>query len=93
MFCNFRLASGKMIVASLENFMNHENVDSRRMDLHRRIALVLRKEPGLVRDFAERLRAKLAMARSAAVVSDNEWEWYICCRWETRQRPCGARIV
>ncbi len=59
----------------------------------RRIALVLRKEPGLVRDFAERLRAKLAMARSAAVVSDNEWEWYICCRWETRQRPCGARIV
>ena len=39
--------------------------------------MVLRKEPGLVRDFAERLRAKLAMARSAAVVSDNEWEWYI----------------
>src|SRR5271165_2935240 len=75
--CNFRLASGKMIVASLENFMNHENVDSRRMDLHRRIALVLRKEPGLVRDFAERLRSKLATARSAAVVSDDEWEWYI----------------
>jgi len=39
--------------------------------------LVLRKEPGLVRDFAERLRSKLATARSAAVVSDNEWEWYI----------------
>jgi hypothetical protein len=58
-----------MIVASLENCMNHENVDSRRMDLHRRIALVLRKEPGLVRDFAERLRSKLATARSAAVVS------------------------
>ena len=57
--------------------MNHANVDSNRRDLHRRIALVLRKEPGLVRDFAERLRAKLAMARSAAVVSDNEWEWYI----------------
>jgi len=73
--------------------MHHANVDFNRMDLHRRIALVLRKEPGLVRDFAERLRAKLAMARSAAVVSDNEWEWYICCRWETRQRPCGARIV
>lgn len=47
------------------------------MDLHRRIALVFRKEPGLVRDFAERLRSKLATARSAAVVSDNEWEWYI----------------
>jgi hypothetical protein len=57
--------------------MNHENVDSRSMDLHRRIALVLRKEPGLVRDFAERLRSKLAAARSAAVVSDEEWEWYI----------------
>ena len=41
--------------------MNHENVDSRSMDLHRRIALVLRKEPGLVRDFAERLRSKLAL--------------------------------
>src|ERR1700737_3344565 len=66
-----------MIVPSLGNFMNHENVDSRRMDLHRRIALVLRKEPGLVRDFAERLRSKLATARSAAVVSDIEWEWYI----------------
>ena len=57
--------------------MNHENVDSRSMDLHRRIALVLRKEPGLVREFAERLRSKLATARSAAVVSDEEWEWYI----------------
>jgi hypothetical protein len=66
-----------MIVGSLENLMNHENVDSRRIDLHRRIALVLRKEPGLVRDFAERLRSKLATARSAAVVSDDEWAWYI----------------
>lgn len=65
-----------MILASLENFMNHQNVDSRIMDLHRRIALVLRKEPGLVRDFAERLRSKLATA-TAAAVSDNEREWYI----------------
>jgi len=40
-----------MIVASLEKFMNHENVDSRRMELHRRIALILRKEPGLVHDW------------------------------------------
>ena len=39
--------------------------------------LGLRKEPALVRDFAERLRSKLATARSAAVVSDIEWEWYI----------------
>src|ERR1700745_1322915 len=57
--------------------MNHENVDSRSMDLHRRIALVLRKEPGLVRDFAERLRSKLATARSAAVVRDKDLELYI----------------
>ena len=56
------------------------------MDLNRRIALVLRKEPGLVRDFAERLRSKLAMARSAAVVSDNEWEWYIILTlWSPQQ--------
>src|SRR5271166_6053076 len=33
--------------------------------------------PGLVRDFAERPRSKLATARSAAVVSDDEWECYI----------------
>jgi hypothetical protein len=31
-------------------FINHANVDSNRRDLHRRIALVLRKEPGLVRE-------------------------------------------
>jgi hypothetical protein len=57
--------------------MDHENVDSHRLDLHRRIALVLRKEPGLILDFAERLRSKLATARSAAAISDTEWEWYI----------------
>jgi hypothetical protein len=57
--------------------MDQENVDAHRLDLHRRIALVLRKEPGLVRDFAERLRSKMATARCAAAVSDNEREWYI----------------
>jgi hypothetical protein len=57
--------------------MNHETVDFRRMDLHRRIALVLRKEPALLRDFAQRLRSKLATARCAGAVSDSEWEWYI----------------
>ncbi len=55
--------------------MNHENVNSYRVDLHRRIALVLRKEPGLVRGLAEQLRSKLATARSA--VGADEWEWYI----------------
>jgi hypothetical protein len=57
--------------------MNDENPDSRKMDLHRRIALILRKEPALVRIFAERLQSKLAAERSAAAVSDHEWEWYI----------------
>jgi hypothetical protein len=66
-----------MIVALLENFMNHENVNPRLMDLHRRVALILRKEPGLVRYFAERLRSKFATSGSAAAVSDNEREWYM----------------
>ena len=57
--------------------MNHANVNSNTMDLHRRIALVLRKEPGLVRDFAQGLRSKLVTARPPAVVCDFEWEWYI----------------
>jgi len=57
--------------------MNHANVDSNTVDLHRRIALVLRKEPGLVRDFAQGLRSKLVTARPPAVVSDFEWEWYV----------------
>ena len=57
--------------------MNHANVNSNTMDLHRRIALVLRKEPGLVRDSAQGLRSKLVTARFPAVVSDFEWEWYI----------------
>jgi hypothetical protein len=57
--------------------MSLEHVDFRSIDLHRRIALVLRKEPGLVRVFAERLRSKLAAARCAGAVSDDVWEWYI----------------
>jgi hypothetical protein len=57
--------------------MNHANVNSHTLDLHRRIALVLRKEPGLVRHFAQGLRSKLVTARPATVVSDFEWEWYI----------------
>ena len=51
-----------------------------------RIALVFRKETGLVRDFAERLRSKLATARSAAVVSDNEGSGMILTLWSPLQR-------
>jgi hypothetical protein len=57
--------------------MNHQIFASRKMDLHRRIALILRKEPALVRNFAERLRSKLAAEESAPAVNDIEWEWYI----------------
>ena len=57
--------------------MNHANVNSNTMDLHGRIVLVLRKEPGLVREFAQGLRSKLVTARPPAVVSDFEWEWCI----------------
>ena len=74
------------MVLALEKYMNQEHVDFGSMDLHRRIALVLRKEPGLVRTFAERLRSKWAAARSAAAVSDNEWEWYIILTlWSPQQ--------
>ena len=65
------------MVLSLEEYMNQEHLDFRSKDLHRRIALVLRKEPGLVRIFAERLRSKLATAKCAGAVSDDVWEWYI----------------
>jgi hypothetical protein len=57
--------------------MSHDSIDSCRMDLHRRVALILRKEPGLVRHFAERLRSKFAATGAATAVSDNEREWYI----------------
>jgi hypothetical protein len=57
--------------------MDHEDIDARRMDLHRRIALVLRKEPGLVRDFAERLRSKLAAAPPDCAATASEREWYV----------------
>ena|ERR1700693_4001248 len=66
-----------MIVALPENCMSPDSIDSWRMDLHRRVALILRKEPGLVRHFAERLRSKFATTGAAAAVSDNEREWYI----------------
>jgi hypothetical protein len=56
------------------------------MDLHRRIALILRKEPGLIRDLAERLRSKFTTARSAAAVGDNDREWYtILTLWSPLQ--------
>ena len=57
--------------------MHQQTLDSYRMDLHRRIALVLRKEPGLIPHFAERLRSKLAAAKPPDGISDEDREWYI----------------
>lgn len=65
------------MVLALEKSMNQEYGDLGNMDLHRRIALVLRKEPGLVRVLAERLRSRLATARCTGTFSDDVWEWYI----------------
>jgi hypothetical protein len=65
------------MVGALEQSMNQEYVDLGNIDLHRRIALVLRKEPGLVRVLAERLRSRLAAARCGGTFSDDVWEWYI----------------
>jgi hypothetical protein len=65
------------MVLPLEECMNQEHVDFRSTDLHRRVALVLRKEPGLIRIFAERMRTRLAAARCAGAISDEVWEWYI----------------
>jgi hypothetical protein len=75
--CNFPFAAGQRIVVGLRRLMDRKDADFSRVDLHRRIALVLRKEPGLIRDFADRLRSKLATARSPAAISDNDREWYI----------------
>jgi hypothetical protein len=49
----------------------------REMDLHQRVALGDRKEPGRPRDLAGQPRSKLAAAMSAATVGDKDWEWYI----------------
>jgi hypothetical protein len=57
--------------------MNHENVDSRKVEFASTDRLGSQEGTRAVRDLAERLRSKLATARSAAVVSDEEWEWYI----------------
>jgi hypothetical protein len=43
----------------------------------RRIALALRREPKLLGVFERRLRSKMATARSATTVGDDDWEWYV----------------
>src|ERR1700744_5401174 len=57
--------------------MNCENIHSWSADVDRRIALALRRDPKLLGVFERRLRSKMATARSAAAVSDDDWEWYV----------------
>ena len=45
--------------------------------MDRRIALALRRDPKLLGVFERRLRSKMATARSAAAVGDDDWEWYV----------------
>ena len=56
--------------------MNYGNIDSWSVNVDRRIALALRRDPRLLGVFERRLRSKMATARSAAVGTD-DWEWYV----------------
>ena len=57
--------------------MNDENIHSWSVNVDRRIALALRRDPKLLGVFERRLRSKMAIARSAAAVGDDDWEWYV----------------
>ena len=57
--------------------MNYGNIYSRSVNVDRRIALALRRDPTLLGVFERRLRSKMATARSAAAVGDDDWEWYV----------------
>ncbi len=57
--------------------MNDENMHSRSVNVDRRIALALRRDPKLLGVFERRLRSKMATTRSAAAVGDDDWEWYV----------------
>ena len=60
-----------------EVVMNYGHIDSWSVNVDRRIALALRKDPKLLGVFERRLRSKMATARSAAAVGDDDWEWYV----------------
>ena len=57
-----------------EVVMNYRNIHSWSVNVDRRIALALRRDPKLLAVFERRLRSKMATARSAAVGTD-DWEW------------------
>jgi hypothetical protein len=57
--------------------MNDGNIHSWSVNLDRRIALALRRDPKLIGVFERRLRSKMATARSTAALGDDDWEWYV----------------
>ena len=57
--------------------MNYGNIHSWGVNVDRRIALVLRRDPQLLGVFERRLRSKMATARSTAALGDDDWEWYV----------------
>ena len=60
-----------------EVVMNYRNIHSWSVNVDRRIALALRKDPKLLGVFERRLRSKMATTRSDAAVGDDDWEWYV----------------
>jgi len=66
--------------------MNYGNIDSWSVNLDRRIALALRRDPKILGLFEHRLRSKMVTTRSAAAVGDDDWEWYaILALWSPLQ--------
>jgi hypothetical protein len=57
--------------------MNYGNIHSWSVNRDRRIALALRRDPKLLGLLEHRLRSKMATAKSAAAVGENDWEWYV----------------
>jgi hypothetical protein len=60
-----------------EIVMNYGNIHSWSVNRDRRIALALRRDPKLLGLLEHRLRSKMATAKSAAAVGENDWEWYV----------------
>jgi hypothetical protein len=57
--------------------MNDGNIHLWSINLDRRIALALRRDPKLIGVFESRLRSKMATTRSTAALGDDDWEWYV----------------
>ena len=58
-------------------FMNVAKINPWNKDLHQQIAMMLRRDPKLIHNLADRLRSQMATARSSDEIGDNHWEWYV----------------